>query len=185
LDQEESFKYIDFRLKKAGKKNNLFTPDAMELIYQISGGIPRSINLLCNAALVYGFAEGAKTIGKEIINQINEDKIGVCFRSDEAECLPEAEGSRRVETYNNFQNRVGNLEKEVQNLKALVQLNLRQSEDRSRKSNDKLVMRLNSLLKEERERNEKLVRQNTLLTVLDTKSKARTPVEGGGGEIED
>ena len=34
------------------------------------------------------------------------------------------------------------------------------------------MQRLNTLLKEERERNEKLVRQNTLLTVLDVKRKA-------------
>jgi type II secretory pathway predicted ATPase ExeA len=180
LNREESGKYITFRLKTAGRRNNLFTPEAMELIYQISGGIPRSINLLCNAALVYGFAESAKTIGKEIITQIKEDKIGVGLRLDAAECAPEIEGTVGVETSNDLlQTRVGKLENEVQDLKAMVQLYLKQLEEWSGESTDKLVKRLNTLLKEERERNEKLVRQNTLLTVLDMKCKAMKAVEAG------
>ena len=143
----------------------------MELIHQFSGGIPRSINLLCNAALVYGYAEGVQTIGKEIITQIKEDKIGVGLGLDAAVCLPEAVGSPRVETSNNLQTRIENLEKQVLDLKALVQHYLKQSENQSRESTDKLVKQLQIQLKEERERNEKLVRQNTLLNVLDMKSK--------------
>jgi len=171
LNREESAKYITFRLKTAGRKNNLFTPDAMELIHQFSGGIPRSINLLCNAALVYGFAEGAQTIGQEIITQIKEDKIGVGLGLDAVESLPQPVGAPRVETSNDLQTRVENLEKEVLDLKALVQLYLKQLKDQSKGSNDKLVKQLEIQLKEERERNEKLVRQNTLLKVLDMKSK--------------
>ena len=176
LNREESGKYITFRLKTAGRRNNLFTPEAMELIYQISGGIPRSINLLCNAALVYGFAEGAKTIRKEIITQIKEDKIGVGLRLDAAECAPEIEGTVGVETSNDLQTRVGKLENEVQDLKAMVQLYLKQLEERSGESTDQLVKRQNTLLKEERERNEKLVRQNT---PVDMKCKAKKRVEEG------
>jgi len=171
LNREESGKYIAFRLEKAGCKNNLFTPDAMALIHQFSGGIPRSINLLCNAALVYGFAEGAQTIGKEIITQIKKDKIGVGLGFDAAERLSEAAGASRVETSTDLQTRLENLEKEVLDLKALVQHYLKQSDDQSRESTDRLVKQLEMQLKEERERNEKLVRQNTLLNVLDMKSK--------------
>ena len=143
----------------------------MALIHQFSGGIPRSINLLCNAALVYGFAEGAQTIGKEIITQIKEDKVGVGLVPDAMERLPEAVGAPRAETSNDLQTRIENLEKEVLNLKALVQHYLKQSEAQSRESTDRLVKHLGIQLKEERERNEKLVRQNTLLNVLDMKSK--------------
>jgi general secretion pathway protein A len=171
LNREESAKYITFRLKTAGRKNNLFTPEAMELIHQFSGGIPRSINLLCNAALVYGYAEGAQTIGQEIITQIKEDKIGVGLGLDAVESLPEPAQAPRVETSNDLQTRVENLGKEVLDLKALVQLYLKQLKDQSKGSNDKLVKQLEIQLKEERERNEKLVRQNTLLKVLDMKSK--------------
>ena len=60
---------------------------------QISG-IPRSINLLCNAALVYGFAVGAKTIGKEMTTQIQEDKMGVGLGLDATESLPKSKWGR-------------------------------------------------------------------------------------------
>jgi len=113
LNREESGKYITFRLKKAGRRNNLFTPEAKKLICQISGGIPRSINLLCNAALVYGFADGAKTIGKEIITQIQEDKIGVGLGLDATESLPEAVGAPRVETSNDMQGKMGTFVQKV------------------------------------------------------------------------
>jgi general secretion pathway protein A len=171
LNREESGKYIIFRLETAGRKNNLFTLEAIELIHQFSGGIPRSINLLCNAALVYGFAEGAQTIGKEIITQIKEDKIGVGLGLDAAEYLPEAGGAPRVETSKDLQTRIENLENEVLDLKASVQLYLKQLKDQPRESTDKLVKQLQIQLKGERERNEKLVRQNTLLNMLDMKSK--------------
>ena len=59
LDREETEKYIAHRLQKAGGQPDLFTPAAVDIIYKLSGGIPRAINLVCQAALVYGFAEGA------------------------------------------------------------------------------------------------------------------------------
>ena len=59
LDREETEKYIAHRLQKAGGRPDLFTPAAVDIIYKLSGGIPRAINLVCQAALVYGFAENA------------------------------------------------------------------------------------------------------------------------------
>ena len=171
LNREESGKYITFRLETAGRKSRLFTPEAMGLIHQLSDGIPRSINLLCNAALVYGYAEGSKTIGKEIINQIKEDKIGVGLGLDAAADLPETAGVPEVDTYHDLQKRIENLENQVLDQNAQMQLYMKQLEDQDGKSTDKLVKQLKIQLREERERNEKLVRQNTLLNVLDMKSK--------------
>ena len=171
LNLEESGKYINFRLKRAGRKNNLFTADAMKLIHQLSCGIPRSINLLCNAALVYGYAEGAQTIDKEIIAQIKKDKIGVGLGLNATEFSTAPAAASRSGTTNELKNRIENLEKEVLELKTSVQHCLKKLKDQPRGSNDKLVKQLAKQLKEERERNEKLVRQNTLLNVLDMKSK--------------
>ncbi|UCF94526.1 MAG: AAA family ATPase, partial [Desulfobacterales bacterium] len=57
LTREETGNYIAFRLEKAGGRADLFSPEAVDLIHRLAGGIPRSINLLCQAALVYGFAD--------------------------------------------------------------------------------------------------------------------------------
>ena len=69
LDREETEKYIAHRLQKAGGRPDLFTPAAVDIIFKLSGGIPRAINLVCQAALVYGFAEGAEKISQDTIHQ--------------------------------------------------------------------------------------------------------------------
>ena len=59
LDRQETGNYIAHRLRMVGGDPDLFTPAAVDIIYKLSGGIPRAINLVCQAALVYGFAESA------------------------------------------------------------------------------------------------------------------------------
>ena len=74
LDPKEVFRYISFRLEAAGAQRNLFTDDACALVGTASGGIPRMINILCDTALVYGFAGGRKVIDREIIRDVIADK---------------------------------------------------------------------------------------------------------------
>lgn len=87
LDYEDSVQYITHRLGKAGSKNaNIFIPAALESIYQHSRGIPRVINILCDTALVYGFAEGVEKIDKTIIENVVEERIkgGLIFLEETA-----------------------------------------------------------------------------------------------------
>ncbi|MCJ7539109.1 MAG: hypothetical protein MUO88_05530, partial [Desulfobacterales bacterium] len=42
-----------------------------------SGGIPRSINLICDTALVYGFGYELETIDASVIEQVVKDKGGM------------------------------------------------------------------------------------------------------------
>jgi general secretion pathway protein A len=73
LTSEEISLYIQHRLKVAGcPQPDIFTSDALEYIYQLSHGIPRIINLLCDAALLAGYAEGKKKIGPELITQVQQ-----------------------------------------------------------------------------------------------------------------
>jgi type II secretory pathway predicted ATPase ExeA len=44
------------------------------MIAQASLGIPRTINILCDTALVYGFAASRQQIGSDLIYQVIEDK---------------------------------------------------------------------------------------------------------------
>ena len=60
LDHEDTKNYISYRLKKAGSSKNPFSPDAVDLIFQATSGIPRSINIVCDSLLLYGFAEEVK-----------------------------------------------------------------------------------------------------------------------------
>ena len=74
LDPREVVRYIGFRLDAVGSPRFLFTEDACHLIANASGGIPRMINVLCDTALVYGFANDRKVVGQEIVRQVIADK---------------------------------------------------------------------------------------------------------------
>ncbi|MEA1948867.1 MAG: AAA family ATPase [Thermodesulfobacteriota bacterium] len=77
LKREETGKYIAHRLKKAGGSPDIFTQAAVEGIHDASGGIPRTINLFCDAALVYGYADELKCIQASLIETIVKDKDGI------------------------------------------------------------------------------------------------------------
>ncbi|MCB4790983.1 MAG: AAA family ATPase [Elusimicrobia bacterium] len=69
LEKNDTDNYIRFRLKKAGGNQDLFTAEAMALIHERSGGIPRRINQLCDTSLLTGYGKEAKTIDKDIVQE--------------------------------------------------------------------------------------------------------------------
>jgi type II secretory pathway predicted ATPase ExeA len=79
LQTFEVAKYIQHRLKIAGCERPLFTPRAIELISEASKGVPRSINILCDMVMVYGFSSSAAKIGAELVVEVLKDraKFGV------------------------------------------------------------------------------------------------------------
>jgi len=88
LEFDDAAQYITHRLRKAGSPHtDIFMPDALESIYQHSRGIPRVINIICDTALVYGFAEGAEKIDKTIIENVVEERIkgGLIFLEEPAQ----------------------------------------------------------------------------------------------------
>ena len=70
LRKEELEQYINHRLKVAGASPKLqFTPEAIEAIYDISNGTPRVINIICDRALLAGFAKETFTIDYSLIQE--------------------------------------------------------------------------------------------------------------------
>lgn len=76
LSKDEVPKYIDHRLKVAGGNRDIFTDDAIGLIFTNSGGIPRRINQICDMSLVTGFSKKADKISGEIVSEA-VDSLGV------------------------------------------------------------------------------------------------------------
>ena len=74
LQSDEVAGYIDHRLALAGASRPIFSRLACELIGTASKGIPRTINILCDTSLVYGFSAGASTIGPDVVSQVLDDK---------------------------------------------------------------------------------------------------------------
>ena len=70
LSRQGVEEYIYFRLGAAGRKNSfasLFTEKAIDCIYEATGGVPRVINVLCDNALLSGYAQGLRQIDLPVI----------------------------------------------------------------------------------------------------------------------
>jgi type II secretory pathway predicted ATPase ExeA len=74
LTAAETGEYIQHRCRLAGGNPELFTEQARQAVYACTGGIPRLINLLCDTALVYGYAEQHEVIDEKMITDAARDK---------------------------------------------------------------------------------------------------------------
>ena len=74
LVTSEVVRYIDFRLQAVGCQYALFTDEACQMIAEASRGVPRAINILCDTALVYGFAADADYVTADLVNLVIENK---------------------------------------------------------------------------------------------------------------
>lgn len=73
LHEEASYNYIRHRLNVAGCVKSLFNKEAMKHIYLYSNGIPRTINAICDNALLEGFLLKKETINERIIDDVCHD----------------------------------------------------------------------------------------------------------------
>lgn len=74
LEKDEVKEYINHRLEiGGGDRFDLFNPETIVRIAEYSRGIPRLINVLCDSALVYGFADELQTIGLEVLDNVYEE----------------------------------------------------------------------------------------------------------------
>ncbi len=99
LNSVEVGDYIEHRLKVAGRDRQLFTPLATSKIARAAGGIPRSVNILCDMTLVYGYASEARLIDVHLVNDVLKDRsqygvLGdVNFQSSQSGDLRAIDGS--------------------------------------------------------------------------------------------
>jgi len=71
LTLKDTASYISGRVKTAGgEATRLFTRDAVVAIHQHSQGIPRVISVICDNALVNGFAADQKPVGASIVTEV-------------------------------------------------------------------------------------------------------------------
>jgi general secretion pathway protein A len=82
FEREETAQYIAHRLKTAGGRSDLFTDAAIDKVHRMTRGIPRSINILCHAALVYGFADDLSAIDVPVLEEIMSDTQDSGFGSE-------------------------------------------------------------------------------------------------------
>lgn len=73
LTPAETKDYIDYRLRQAGYEGEpLFTPEALDLIAEMGGGTPRTINNLCFNTLAMCSALQCKQADRDIVARVAE-----------------------------------------------------------------------------------------------------------------
>jgi type II secretory pathway predicted ATPase ExeA len=70
LSAEEIGNYIQHRMRTAGCDREIFSKEAIKIIGEYTQGIPRLINILCNNALVYAYADKLTTIDHDILKSV-------------------------------------------------------------------------------------------------------------------
>lgn len=74
LDADETIAYIAARVRVAGgEASQLFTKEAIRSIHAGSGGIPRTISVICDNALVSGFALDRQPIDEAVVLEVCRD----------------------------------------------------------------------------------------------------------------
>ncbi len=74
FSQQETAAYIEQRIRTAGgEAGRLFTREAVMLIHERAGGIPRTISVMCDNALLTGFGLGRTTIDSAVILEVARD----------------------------------------------------------------------------------------------------------------
>jgi type II secretory pathway predicted ATPase ExeA len=77
LSVGESQEYIDHRLRMVGSNSSkIFTDGAISLICNYAKGIPRTINTLCDNALLIGYGLSKKRVDGNIIHEVIRDMEG-------------------------------------------------------------------------------------------------------------
>ena len=92
LSRDEITEYIEYRLQAAQCPDlKLFTREAEDQVYHFSRGIPRLVNVVCDNALVIGYALGKKRIGEDIIREAAADLLSLETKTEDArETAPSA-----------------------------------------------------------------------------------------------
>ena len=71
---EETAAYIIYRLKHVGAKSPIFTMDALKLIYQYTGGVPRRINQICDFSLLIAYSKKSDRVDTTIVKKVIADE---------------------------------------------------------------------------------------------------------------
>ncbi|MCK5382344.1 MAG: AAA family ATPase [Gammaproteobacteria bacterium] len=83
ISREEAGAYIKHRLQICGTTQTLFSKRSVDRIQQLSGGIPRLINVLCDRSMLGAYVEGKAQVDPKVVKKAAREVLA------EAEKKPE------------------------------------------------------------------------------------------------
>jgi general secretion pathway protein A len=75
ISRDEADAYIRHRLQVCGSSQHLFNKGAVDRIQQLSGGIPRLINVLCDRAMLGAYVEGKSQVDKKVVRRAAKEVL--------------------------------------------------------------------------------------------------------------
>ncbi len=181
LDEQQSCQYIAHRIEQAGGTQSIFSEAALKLIYKHSNGIPRLINLICDAALVYGYGDDLSAVDAPIIEVVVKERAGIGLKKELGAL--ESRASNKQNNNGHVEHRLQNLEDELREIKnqlewqqdAISQLIPRSKEDLISKA--KII-----IAKERRSRKILELQVKQLKQLLSRKSKGNNTYPAGASK---
>ena len=73
LNATASAEYIRQRLTLAGSQREIFEPEALEAVHEMTGGVPRLINAVCDDALLLAYSSEVGKVNREMVIQASRD----------------------------------------------------------------------------------------------------------------
>ena len=67
LDKTEIANYINYRLHKAGVEQPIFNRDCVKVLYKLTDGIPRLINLVCHQSLLAAYSNSSYRVSGALL----------------------------------------------------------------------------------------------------------------------
>jgi general secretion pathway protein A len=74
---DETTSYVHHRMAAAGASREIFTPESLQTLHELTGGNPRRINRLCDLALLIGYAEEQVRINAPHIEAVCNELVTV------------------------------------------------------------------------------------------------------------
>ena len=84
ISREEADAYIRHRLQICGITQPVFSKRSVDKIQQLSGGIPRLINVLCDRAMLGAYVEGKTQVDPKVVKKAAREVLAEDDSSDDA-----------------------------------------------------------------------------------------------------
>jgi len=77
LTAAETAEYVRHRLRAAGAQAEIFEPEALATLHELTHGVARRINRLCDLALLIAYAEGQSIITASTLESVCDELVNV------------------------------------------------------------------------------------------------------------
>jgi len=75
FDRSQTQDYIHAHMRYAGETREIFTPSAIDAVFNFSGGIARKINKACSMSLLYASQKAMHSIDGGVVNYVAEQEL--------------------------------------------------------------------------------------------------------------